>query len=301
MKALEIFKLYTWLAETFYSQEEMTLNQINERWIKTELSGGTPMARQTFNRHRAALEEIFGFSIECNKSKNSYYIANHDSQPHNDIQNWMLDTLSISNMLMESGSLKDQIVLEYIPAGKAHLRPIINAMKEQHKIKMTYCKFGQAEPYTILVAPYAIKVFKQRWYMLAKNTKREEPSIYALDRMVAIEETTEHFNYPEEFSTKEFFKYRYGVMCDSEQLPQRIVIRAYYPYPNYLRTLPLHHSQTELADTKDYADFEYYLSPTLDFKQELLAQAKDVEVLKPASLREDMKQMVMEMLERYKD
>ena len=116
-----------------------------------------------------------------------------------------------------------------------------------------------------------------------------------------IEETTEHFNYPEEFSTKEFFKYRYGVMFDSEQLPQRIVIRAYYPYPNYLRTLPLHHSQTELADTKDYADFEFYLSPTFDFKQELLAQGKDVEILKPASLREEMKQMVMEMLERYKD
>ena len=46
---------------------------------------------------------------------------------------------------------------------------------------------------------------------------------------------------------------------------------------------------------------ELYLRPTFDFKQELLAQGKEVEVLKPASLREDMKQMVMEMMEKYKD
>ena len=301
MKSLEIFKLYTWLAEIFYSQGEITLNEINERWIKTELSGGIPMIRQTFNRHRAAIEEIFGFSIECNKSKNSYYIANNNSLTLNDYQSWMLDTLSISNMLMESGSLKDHIILEHIPAGKTHLRPIINAMKEKHKLKMTYCKFGQAEAYTILVDPYAIKVFKQRWYMLAKNTKRKEPSIYALDRMIAVEKTTEHFDFPEKFSTKEFFKHWYGVLCDPEKKPQRIVIRAYYPYANYLRTLPLHHSQTELNDTTEYADFEFYLSPTFDFKQELLAQGKDVEVLKPLSLRKDMKQMVVEMLERYKD
>ena len=301
MKALEIFKLYTWLAETFYKEGELTLNELNERWIKTELSGGTPMARQTFNRHRAALEEIFGFTIECNKGKNSYYITNEDSLTLNDHQSWMLDTLSVSNMLMENSSLKDHIVMEHIPAGKAHLHPIISAMKKRRKLKMTYCKFEQAEPYTILVAPYAIKVFKQRWYMLAKNTKREDPSIYALDRMVAIEETTEHFDYPEGFSTKEFFQHWYGVLCEHDKKPQEIVIRAYYPYANYLRTLPLHHSQTELADTEDYADFQFYLSPTFDFKQELLAQGKDVEVLKPASLREDMKQMVIEMLEKYKD
>ena len=257
------------------------------------------MLRHTFNRHREALQEIFGFSIECNKRKNSYYIANHDSLLHNDFQEWMLDTLSISNMLIESSSIKERVVLEHIPAGKAYLRPILNAIRENHKLLMTYHKFGQ-EAYTIEVAPYAIKVFKQRWYLLAKNEKRERPAIYALDRMEAVQELNKPFDYPEDFSTEEFFRYGYGVICDPEIKPQRIVVRAYYRYAHYLRTLPLHVSQTELNDTAEYADFEFYLSPTFDFKQELLAQGKDIEVLEPASLREEMKQMAMELLERYK-
>lgn len=96
-----------------------------------------------------------------------------------------------------------------------------------------------------------------------------------------------------------FFYDNYGVLFDPNQQAQRIVIHAYYPHANYLRTLPLHHSQKELTDTSEYADFACHLCPTFDFKQELLAQGKEMEVLEPASIREDMKQMQVEMTERY--
>ena len=82
---------------------------------------------------------------------------------------------------MESSSLKQRIMLENIPAGKEHLQPIINAMKLSCKLQMTYKKFDQSVGYTTIIDPYAIKVFKQRWYLLAKNLKRNEPVIYALD------------------------------------------------------------------------------------------------------------------------
>ena len=68
---------------------------------------------------------------------------------------------------------------------------------------------------------------------------------------------------------------------------------------NYLRTLPLHHSQKEVLSTDEYADFEFYLRPTFDFRQELLAQAHDVEVLQPAKFREEMKETLEKMLSRY--
>lgn len=43
------------------------------------------------------------------------------------------------------------------------------------------------------------------------------------------------------------------------------------PFTNYLRTLPIHHSQKEVKTTPNYADFEFYLRPTFDFRQELLS------------------------------
>ena len=163
---------------------------------------------------------------------------------------------------------------------------------------MTYHKFNQLESYTITIEPYAIKVFKQRWYLLAKSPKRDTPSIYALDRVEYLEETEETFQFPEDFDTEAFFRDCYGVLSTDDKA-QRIVIRTYPPYMNYVRTLPLHHSQEEIKTTAQYADFDFYLKPTFDFRQELLAQAHDVEVLRPAKFREEMKEMLEKMLGRY--
>jgi predicted DNA-binding transcriptional regulator YafY len=166
---------------------------------------------------------------------------------------------------------------------------------------MTYRKFGQAEPYTIVVEPYAIKVFKQRWYLLAKTDQQPQPKVYALDRMEQLEETAEEFEFPKDFDTEAFFAECYGVMCATQCKAEKIVIRAYPPYTNYLRTLPLHHSQKELRSTPEYADFEFYLRPTFDFRQELFSQGDEVEVLEPATFREEMMETTRRILKRYRE
>ncbi|MBE6275276.1 MAG: WYL domain-containing protein [Bacteroides sp.] len=302
MKAPEIIKQYIWLTDTIYRSGDISLQELNERWMKTEMSGGIPMARTTFNRHRMAIEEIFDLCIECRRKGDGYYyfIENKDILKSNTLQHWMLDSLSVSNMLMESGSLKDRIVLENIPAGKEYLPLIINAMKQNHKLSITYRKFGQSAGYNITIEPYAIKVFKQRWYLLAKDHKRERPTVYALDRILSLEETEENFVYPLDFDAELFFKDCYGVVSGTDDKALRIVIRAYSPLTNYLRTLPLHHSQKEVKTTTDYADFEFYLRPTFDFRQELLSQGHEMEILEPADFRQEMKEMMEKMLERYK-
>ena len=301
MKTAEIFKQYIWLADIIHRMKRLTLNEINERWMQTDMSGGLPMSRTTFNRHRLAIEEMFDLCIGCKESgrKSYYYIENIDVQEKNNLQHWMLDVLSIGKLLMENITLKDRIVLEKIPAGKHFLNPIIDAMKQNRKLVLTYRKFGQEEPYTITVEPYAIKVFKQRWYLLAKNYKRSLPTIYALDRVLSLQVTDELFEFPEDFSTERFFKDFYGVLCHADEEVERIVIRAYPPLTHYLRTLPLHHSQKELQSTPQYADFEFYLHPTFDFLQELFAQTHEVEVLEPLRLRNSMKEYLLKALKRY--
>ena len=301
MKTAEIFKQYIWLADIIHRMKRLTLNEINERWMQTDMSGGLPMSRTTFNRHRLAIEEMFDLCIGCKESgrKSYYYIENIDVLENDKLQHWMLDALSIGKLLMENITLKDRIVLEKIPAGKHFLNPIIDAMKQNRKLVLTYRKFGQEEPYTITVEPYAIKVFKQRWYLLAKNYKRSLPTIYAMDRMLNVQETDELFEFPEDFRTERFFKDFYGVLCHADEEVERIVIRAYPPLTHYLRTLPLHHSQKELQSTPEYADFEFYLHPTFDFLQELFAQTHEVEVLEPLRLRNSMKEYLLKALKRY--
>ena len=61
----------------------------------------------------------------------------------------------------------------------------------------------------------------------------------------------------------------------------------------------MHHSQKELSCTSEYADFEFYLRPTFDFRQELFSQVHEVEVLEPVSLRREMKEALEKILKRY--
>ena len=299
MKAHRIFKQYIWLTDIIYRTGRITYQEINKRWINTDLSLGEPMNRATFKRYKDAIEELFNLNIVCDRKTNEYYIENEEILKNNTLQYWMLDSLSVSNMLMDSISLKDRILLENIPSGKEYLHLIIDAMKQEHKLEMEYRKFGRTVGHHVTVEPYAVKVFKQRWYLLAHDGKKEMPAVYALDRIVSLEESAETFQYPKDCSAEFFFKDCYGVFYGTNDKAQRIVLRAYPPYINYLRTLSLHASQKELASTEEYADFEYYLRPTFDFKQELLAQGDEVEVLEPAELRQEMENTIKRMLKRY--
>ena len=116
---------------------------------------------------------------------------------------------------------------------------------------------------------------------------------------VSLEETNETFEFPTDFDTEAFFKDCYGVLCGTNDVAQRIVLRAYPPYISYLRTLPLHASQKELESTSEHTDFELYLRPTFDFRQELLCQGNEVEVLEPESFRNEIKEILAKMMERY--
>ena len=78
-----------------------------------------------------------------------------------------------------------------------------------------------------------------------------------------------------------------------------VVIRAHNRTPNYLRTLPLHHSQREIASTEHYTDFSFDIRPTADFLGQLLSHGDGIEVLEPQDLRQKMRDLIAESLKRY--
>ena len=67
MKTYALFQEYIWLVETIHKAGRLTLGEINDRWLRTEMSEGISIARSTFNRHRDAILDMFGIIIECDK------------------------------------------------------------------------------------------------------------------------------------------------------------------------------------------------------------------------------------------
>lgn len=102
-----LFKEYIWLVKTISKARRISFAEINERWINTEMSDGIPMARATFNRHKDAIEDIFGIIIDCDRQNGyKYYIDNENVLREDSVQNWMLSTLSVNNIISESLSLQ---------------------------------------------------------------------------------------------------------------------------------------------------------------------------------------------------
>ena len=59
----------------------------------------------------------------------------------------------------------NRILFEHIPSGREYLGTVINAMKVSMMLEMTYRKFSETEARTVGVAPYCLKVYKQRHYL----------------------------------------------------------------------------------------------------------------------------------------
>ena len=293
------FKEYIWLVNTIYHAKAITFAEINERWLKTDMSEGVEMARTTFYRHKCAIEDIFGIFIDCDKKNgNKYYIGNEYVLREESVQNWMLSTLSVGNMVEESQSLHNRILLEHVPSGGEKLQQVIKAMKENRMISLTYRRYGSSDK-TYTLAPYCVKLFRQRWYLVARF-ENGMFSTFSFDRIEKEELLDEKFKIDEDFDAARFFSDSYGIVVDDKMTPERIVLRAYGYERFYLRDLPLHHSQREINKTEEYSDFELNLKPTADFKAQLLSRGQWVEVLEPQSLADEIVEWHKNAIERYK-
>ena len=253
MKPAKIFYQYIWIISTLRTYRQLTLEQLSQRWQQDGVADGNPLPRSSFHRHRDAILDMFGIIIDCAPKTYCYYISNPEVLSDDSIEHWLLSTLTVHGVLSDSAAIKERVVLENVPAGVEFLDTIIRAIKMNKKILMTYQRFG-AESYEKEVAPYAIKLFHQRWYMLSFTGHHY--ATYALDRMLAVSLTDESFEMPADFSPQAYFAEYFGVLTDDTPMAH-VVVRAHNWTPNYLRTLPLHASQREIATAEHYADFSF--------------------------------------------
>ena len=291
MKSYALFQEYIWLVNTIHKAERLTLEEINQRWLETEMSEGVSIARSTFNRHRDAILDMFGIIIECDKKDGfRYYIDNTDVLEEDSIQNWMLSTMSVNSILAENKGIHDRIVLESIPSDGENLHKFIEAMKRSVRINVVYRKYGNDEESEMTVDPYFVKLINKRWYGIVKKPIEEGwMFVLAFDRILSLEQTDEKFKYPKGFDPVAFFRKNYGIVWNDDIPIEKVVIRAFGKQVYYFRDLPLHHTQQEIATEEDYSDFELTLRPTPDFFTPLLSRGPFIKVLSPKWLADEIK------------
>lgn len=300
MKIPALFKEYIWLVNTIRNANGITFAEINDKWLDTEMSDGVELARSTFARHKDAIEDIFGIYIDCDRKNGyKYYIGNEEVLSEDSVQNWMLNTLKVNNIISESMSLQDRILLQPVPAEGDYLTKVIEAMKRNVKITIEYKKYGDEQPKNLTFEPYCIKLFKQRWYVLGhfhRDATDDKPEsdyfgVFSFDRILSMTLTEEKFQMDPDFNAQAYFEECYGVLVNDATEVERIVIRGYGYERFYLRDLPLHKSQKEIGQGENYTDFEFFMRPTIDLSYHLLSSSDHIKVLEPKWLADEIYDM----------
>ncbi len=162
MRYVDSFNDSMWLVTTLGRAGRLSLQELSDRWQRR--SDRAPLARSTFNRYRSAIQDLFGIKIKCDKSNgNVYYIE--DLEKHDSVMNWMISSLAVDNMIYESRSLRNRIVLESIPFSGDTLQMALDAMTSNRLVEITYRGYDQPERH-YFVEPFCIRLFRQRWYLL---------------------------------------------------------------------------------------------------------------------------------------
>lgn len=309
--AANIFGRYVWLIDTLRRYKRLTFKEICSLWQESGLSYGEELPLRTFHRHQDAIKDIFDVYIECDKKDGyRYYIDEPERLESNNLYNWLISSYSTLNQIKADSKLENRIIFENIPSGQTWLTHIAEAMRNNRVLSITYHGFGKSESTTFDIEPYCLKVAHRRWYVLARSPYYSERNkekgikpydvfrIYALDRIMDIQDTDKTFEMNKDFDATKYFEGCCGVITSDEPL-QRIVVRAYDNFVDYLRTLPLHESQRELSSDEESTLFEYHLKPTFDFYQLILAQANQLEIIEPEAVREEMRGLALHILKFY--
>ena len=295
-----LFNCYIWLLNTI-ARGPISRAAIDEKWAHSSVNEYKQdyLPESNFHRWKSTVEMLFDVHIKCN-AYNEYYFEEASDLRGADLRLRLLNLMSMDSLLKDSKELSDQILFEPIPSGEKFLAPIIEALRDKTAIEMTYQGFAKTEPSTFMVEPYCLKMFKQRWYMLAHSVGKDKTLIYSLDRIHALEPTTQKYQLPKDFDAEFYFRNVYGVSGMEDQ-PQEVEIKIEAYQANFLRTLPLHVSQTEIERQEQYSIFKYNIVPSFEFKQELRKHGSVLEVLKPQWLRDEFRKDLEYQLSKYQD
>lgn len=294
--AHDLIHRYIWLVDTIRRYGRMTRKELDAVWMRSRFSNGEPLPRRTLYNYRQGAEELFNIEIKVDSATYEYYI---ESDPHEaEMTEWLLNATATNDLLANSRTIADKIFLEDIPSAREHLATVVDALTQSRPIRFDYHSYLRSTPTPgVVLEPYFVKLFRQRWYVVGRETASDRVKTYALDRISHATIQGEPFVVDPSFDAEEYFRYSFGIV-DAHGEPRRIGIRTDPRRAKYLRALPLHHSQEEAVHDK-FSIFFYKMRISEDLVEEILRHGPSMTVIEPPELRAMVKERLEATLQGY--
>lgn len=168
--------------------------------------------------------------------------------------------------------------------GLKHIDPLHKAIINKRTIEITYQSFKVTMPQVIVLYPYLLKEYRNRWFILGVNKRGMATMILALDRIEHFKELTKEKYEKAPFDVNTYFDDVIGVSKMPNQKPQVVVMKINKENAPYVITKPLHNSQKVLKEEADGIIFSIEVIWNFELEREILGFGEAVHVLSPKRL-----------------
>lgn len=185
--------------------------------------------------------------------------------------------------------------------GLSFLSPIIEATSNQQVLRITYQSYKENAPKkSVVIHPYYIKQYNNRWFLMAMDNERKFICNFALDRIHSVE-TLDDIRYEvnTDIEFEHYFDDVIGVTIPSNEIEKEVILLQISSNQySYVSAKPLHPSQKIVDEGKCIISIE--VKPNYELDYNILSLGPDIEVLSPLSYREHIREKLEESLNKYK-
>ena len=181
--------------------------------------------------------------------------------------------------------------------GLSFISPVFQAIVHKRVLNIRYKGFKQKRSADILMHPYLLKEYNNRWFLFGWNNEYECITNLAIDRFLSLKETNITFRPNIDIDFTKYFDHAVGVSIDANRNVEKIRISVTADQWPYVESKPLHSSQRVVGDGV------IELSVVVNFELEalLFSYGEALTVLAPQHLVERFRSKSEAMFRIYSD
>ena len=202
-------------------------------------------------------------------------------------------------------SEKSEIIMEfdnnYYLKGIDHLGALYNSIYYKKVISIQYKPFESENPFEIILHPYYLKQYNNRWFLFGFNPENEKSDWnLAIDRIVSISEIKGKYKANTGIDWQEYFEDIIGVTRPKEGTLETIQLVISSQLAPYILTKPLHGSQKKLNQDENGLTLQIEVIPNYELEQLILSYGEGIQVKSPEYLREKIKTRLQASVDHYR-
>lgn len=181
--------------------------------------------------------------------------------------------------------------------GIQHIDTLFRRIVNKEVIRLTYKSFKSESEKELVFHPYFLKEFNNRWFVFGLNADDIKVNKYALDRIKSIDPTSHSYIDPD-FDLNDYLEDVIGVVKNDLE-PVTITLEVSNELYPYIKSKPLHGSQTEIKNAIPKRIFKIEIIPNYEFYSLVLSHGKGVKIIEPESIKNEIYTIIKEMNNLY--